>query len=64
MEIMADIMRSSSFLPTIKCSNCAEDIQIAMMGEHLCSGSVPADESKFLDGCPWVVRELVYGWMY
>ncbi|KAB8290824.1 hypothetical protein EYC80_008461 [Monilinia laxa] len=41
---MADIMRSSSFLPTIKCSSCARDIQIAMMGEHLCSGSVPAGE--------------------
>ncbi|TGO41593.1 hypothetical protein BHYA_0019g00220 [Botrytis hyacinthi] len=41
---MADFMRSSSFLPTIKCSNCARDIQIAMMGEHICSGPPPAGE--------------------
>ncbi|ESZ98213.1 hypothetical protein SBOR_1389 [Sclerotinia borealis F-4128] len=39
---MADLMGSSSFLPTIKCSSCAKDIQIAMMGEHVCSGPGPA----------------------
>ncbi|KAF5874830.1 putative lim domain-containing protein [Botrytis fragariae] len=41
---MADFMRSSSFLPTIKCSSCARDIQIAMMGEHICSGPPSAGE--------------------
>ncbi|QSZ32948.1 hypothetical protein DSL72_002531 [Monilinia vaccinii-corymbosi] len=40
--MMADIIPSSAVLPTIKCSSCAMDIGIAVMGEHVCSGSVPA----------------------
>lgn len=44
---MADFMKSSSILPTIKCSSCAKDIQIAMMGEHICSESAPAGKCKF-----------------
>ncbi|TVY82071.1 Paxillin-like protein [Lachnellula suecica] len=35
---MADTMRSSSFLPTIKCSMCARDIEISRLGEHVCTG--------------------------
>ncbi|KAI9669499.1 MAG: hypothetical protein M1829_005088 [Trizodia sp. TS-e1964] len=39
---MADTMRPLSFLPTIKCSNCAVEIDISMMGDHICgSGSPP-----------------------
>ncbi|CAD6440447.1 1d6e5f77-8c1c-4b14-be2a-0f7363d5ab61 [Sclerotinia trifoliorum] len=41
---MANLVRSSSVLPTIKCSSCARDIEIAMMGEHICSGPAPAEE--------------------
>ncbi|KAJ8059499.1 hypothetical protein OCU04_011160 [Sclerotinia nivalis] len=41
---MANLVRSTSFLPTIKCSSCARDIEIAMMGEHICSGPAPAEE--------------------
>ncbi|KJZ79598.1 hypothetical protein HIM_01067 [Hirsutella minnesotensis 3608] len=30
--------RESSFLPTIKCSLCGGQVEISMMGEHLCPG--------------------------
>lgn len=29
--------RESAFLPTIKCSTCGRQIEISMMGEHVCS---------------------------
>ena len=35
---MADTSRMSGFLPTIKCSMCAQEIEISMMGEHVCGG--------------------------
>ncbi|RKF59709.1 putative lim domain-containing protein [Erysiphe neolycopersici] len=38
--------RSSSLLPTIKCSNCAADIQISLITDHVCSVNgylTPAD---------------------
>ncbi|OAA72695.1 LIM domain containing protein [Akanthomyces lecanii RCEF 1005] len=28
--------RESAFLPTIKCSQCGNEVEISMMGEHLC----------------------------
>ena len=34
---MAATMRSSSFLPSIKCSSCGIDIEISMMGDHVCA---------------------------
>jgi len=37
---MAYSERASSFLPTIKCSMCAQDIEISHMGDHVC-GTVP-----------------------
>ncbi|TVY17876.1 Paxillin-like protein 1 [Lachnellula arida] len=36
---MADTERPSSFLPTIKCSMCAQDIEISQLGEHVCNGA-------------------------
>ncbi|KAJ6443192.1 GTPase Ryh1 [Purpureocillium lavendulum] len=30
--------RESAFLPTIKCSSCGRDVEISMMGDHLCGG--------------------------
>ncbi|KAJ0160461.1 Paxillin-like protein 1 [Colletotrichum tanaceti] len=30
--------RESSFMPTIKCSSCGLQVEISMMGEHICSG--------------------------
>ncbi|RDA85418.1 hypothetical protein CP532_1528 [Ophiocordyceps camponoti-leonardi (nom. inval.)] len=36
-----------SFLPTIKCSSCGNQVEISMMGEHLCGGPVsPPPEPK------------------
>ena len=35
---MAEFGRASSFLPTVKCSMCAADIQISKMGDHVCEG--------------------------
>lgn len=29
--------RESAFLPTIKCSTCGREIEISMMGDHVCS---------------------------
>ncbi|KAL8348656.1 hypothetical protein RB601_002345 [Gaeumannomyces tritici] len=39
---MAALDRQSSFLPTIKCSSCGNQIEISMMGDHICSG--PGEE--------------------
>jgi hypothetical protein len=36
---MADMGKASSFLPTIKCSMCAREIEISQMGDHVCGGS-------------------------
>ncbi|KAI6781686.1 Paxillin-like protein-like protein [Emericellopsis cladophorae] len=30
--------RESGFLPTIKCSQCGSQVEISMMGDHICSG--------------------------
>ncbi|OTB01423.1 hypothetical protein M426DRAFT_75173 [Hypoxylon sp. CI-4A] len=38
---MAETSRQSAFMPTIKCSNCGNQVEISMMGEHVC-GSAPA----------------------
>lgn len=37
---MAYSERASSFLPTIKCSMCAQDIEISHMGDHVCGAPV------------------------
>lgn len=45
-------VRSSSFLPTIKCSDCSAEIEISRMGDHVCLGGLFA--SINLDaGVPW-----------
>ncbi|KAI1325126.1 hypothetical protein F5Y16DRAFT_378899, partial [Xylariaceae sp. FL0255] len=33
---MTDLSRASAFMPTIKCSNCGNQVEISMMGEHVC----------------------------
>ncbi|KAI2463792.1 hypothetical protein F4781DRAFT_104617 [Annulohypoxylon bovei var. microspora] len=38
---MTDASRQSAFMPTIKCSNCGNQVEISMMGDHIC-GSAPA----------------------
>ncbi|KAH7326164.1 hypothetical protein B0I35DRAFT_127317 [Stachybotrys elegans] len=47
--------RESTFLPTIKCSSCGRQVEISMMGEHICTGepdappvpSMPTNEPDF-----------------
>ncbi|GAB7342997.1 hypothetical protein MBLNU457_g1093t1 [Dothideomycetes sp. NU457] len=39
-------MRMSSILPTIKCSSCGDEIQISMMGEHVCSTTKQTTEIR------------------
>lgn len=34
--------RPASFLPTVTCSSCAQEIEIAAMGEHVCAPAVAA----------------------
>ncbi|KAI0878155.1 hypothetical protein GGS24DRAFT_497220 [Hypoxylon argillaceum] len=36
---MTDLSRQSAFMPTIKCSNCGNQVEISMMGEHVCGDS-------------------------
>ena len=42
----------ASYLPTIKCSSCNADIEISMMGDHVCSDSPIAAEAPE----PWVAQ--------
>jgi hypothetical protein len=44
---MAGMPRESAFMPTIKCSACGNEVEISMMGEHICGGA--AEEGKTLD---------------
>ncbi len=39
--------RESSFMPTIKCSTCGKEIQISMMGEHVCTGEAAPERREF-----------------
>ncbi|KAK0904371.1 hypothetical protein LTR91_012734 [Friedmanniomyces endolithicus] len=39
-------MRPASFLPAIKCSSCGEEIEIAAMGDHICSKAPPSPRSQ------------------
>lgn len=41
--------RESAFLPTIKCSSCGGDVQISMMGEHICASGGNAERTDELD---------------
>ncbi|KAH6682592.1 hypothetical protein B0J14DRAFT_612752 [Halenospora varia] len=54
---MAQSSRPMSFLPTIKCSMCARDIEISHMGDHICGGSgeptPPPDSSGSFDKMPY-----------
>ncbi|KFY27194.1 hypothetical protein V491_00981, partial [Pseudogymnoascus sp. VKM F-3775] len=57
---MADTSRMSGFLPTIKCSMCAQEIEISMMGEHVCGGPAERKAPPFhnqvprRDGDEWI----------
>ncbi|ORY59622.1 uncharacterized protein BCR38DRAFT_460295 [Pseudomassariella vexata] len=36
---MAGLPRESTFMPTIKCSQCGNEVEISMMGDHICGGA-------------------------
>ncbi|KAK8052761.1 LIM domain-containing protein [Apiospora saccharicola] len=38
------VPRQSAFMPTIKCSQCNNEVEISMMGDHICGGA-PAEEA-------------------
>ena len=44
---MADMGRALSFLPTVKCSMCAREIEISQMGDHVCGGSGEREYSSW-----------------
>ncbi|CAH0024321.1 unnamed protein product [Clonostachys rhizophaga] len=46
---MAALGRESVLLPTIKCSQCGAQVEISMMGEHICSPSEPAEKGMPID---------------
>jgi len=48
---MAGMPRESSFMPTVKCSSCGLQVEISMMGEHLCTGppEMPCTIHRALD---------------
>ncbi|KAI8959861.1 hypothetical protein F5Y11DRAFT_287515 [Daldinia sp. FL1419] len=39
-----DTSRQSAFMPTIKCSNCGNQVEISMMGDHVCGSTTAAPE--------------------
>ena len=39
-------MRPASFLPTIKCSNCGDEIEISAMGDHECVGAPESSKAE------------------
>ncbi|KAJ2980770.1 hypothetical protein NUW58_g6858 [Xylaria curta] len=43
---MADLSRQSAFMPTIKCSNCGNQVEISMMGDHVCGGGNDSTASE------------------
>ncbi|KAH7148775.1 hypothetical protein EDB81DRAFT_474442 [Dactylonectria macrodidyma] len=52
------MMRESMMLPTIKCSSCGRQVEISMMGEHICSGptaelSPPPEEDEYESYTPY-----------
>ncbi|KAL2258689.1 hypothetical protein VTK26DRAFT_7929 [Humicola hyalothermophila] len=42
---MAAVGRESSFMPTVKCSTCGQQVEISLMGEHKCAGSSVPDST-------------------
>ncbi|GAB1313997.1 hypothetical protein MFIFM68171_04207 [Madurella fahalii] len=40
---MATMGRESRFMPTVKCSTCGLQVEISLMGEHVCAGSPAAE---------------------
>ncbi|KAI9320426.1 hypothetical protein BX666DRAFT_1195363 [Dichotomocladium elegans] len=47
-KVMATKERISQILPTVKCSDCGEDVQIRKLGEHICSNMPPVPSLPIL----------------
>ncbi|RPA85304.1 hypothetical protein BJ508DRAFT_322748 [Ascobolus immersus RN42] len=43
-------VRSSGFLPALKCSTCGEEVEIALMGDHVCAPPKPAAPATIPEG--------------
>ncbi|KAI0474479.1 hypothetical protein F4859DRAFT_95357 [Xylaria cf. heliscus] len=43
---MADLSRQSAFMPTIRCSNCGNQVEISMMGDHICGSGTESAASE------------------
>ncbi|KAI0377268.1 hypothetical protein F5Y04DRAFT_181059 [Hypomontagnella monticulosa] len=41
---MTEASRQSAFMPTIKCSNCGNQVEISMMGDHICGSTTASTE--------------------
>ncbi|KAI1756398.1 hypothetical protein F4782DRAFT_331872 [Xylaria castorea] len=44
--MMTDLSRQSAFMPTIKCSNCGNQVEISMMGDHVCESGTDSAASE------------------
>ncbi|KAI1270378.1 hypothetical protein F5Y18DRAFT_11904 [Xylariaceae sp. FL1019] len=49
---MADLSRQSALMPAIKCSNCGNQVEISMMGEHTCGGASDTVSSEPISPTP------------
>ncbi|POS83550.1 hypothetical protein EPUL_006270 [Erysiphe pulchra] len=54
-------IRSSSLLPTIKCSNCAADIQISFITDHVCSGNGYLTPTEYTPISNMMSNEILLG---
>ncbi|KAF7541261.1 hypothetical protein G7054_g752 [Neopestalotiopsis clavispora] len=68
---MATYPRESAFMPTVKCSQCGNEVEISMMGEHICKAASkqeeaplpppPAAGSDMLTGAFASLKQTVWG---
>ncbi|KAK3378098.1 hypothetical protein B0H63DRAFT_236424 [Podospora didyma] len=58
---MTGAVRESSFMPTVKCSNCGKQVEISMMGEHDCSGAPTAEPTPPIPAPSLFERFLPFG---
>ncbi|KAF7511815.1 hypothetical protein GJ744_003546 [Endocarpon pusillum] len=54
---MAAAPRAGSFLPAIKCSNCALEIEVSMMGDHVCPAASHVNSNNGFDAAPPAVSQ-------
>ncbi|KXL41501.1 hypothetical protein M433DRAFT_72874 [Acidomyces richmondensis BFW] len=58
-SLSSDGMRPASFLPSIKCSSCGDEIEIAAMGDHTCNKAPPSPKAQPASlSNPFTLRQL------